>query len=72
MTTGYPVQTELTSVTIKAPLSTLCFILGKEESLPILEKYNADAVFVYKDRTVFATDGIKPYLKITNGDYSLV
>lgn len=79
LTTGYPVQTELTSVTIKAPtgllsdaLSTLCFILGKEESLPILEKYNADAVFVYKDRTVFATDGIKPYLKITNGDYSLV
>lgn len=79
LTTGYPVQTELTSVTIKAPtgllsdaLSTLCFILGKEESLPILEKYNADAVFVYKDKTVFATDGIKPYLKITNGDYSLV
>ena len=53
-------------------LSTLCFILGKEESLPILEKYNADAVFVYKDKTVFATDGIKPYLKITSGDYSLV
>ena len=64
------ISDRLTSVTIKAPtgllrdaLSTLCFILGKEESLPILEKSNADAVFVYKDKTVFATDGIKPYLR---------
>ena len=63
LTTGYPVQTELTSVTIKAPtgafercsLNALFYSRKGRVSAEYYEKYNADAVFVYKDKTVFAT-----------------
>lgn len=77
--TGYPVKTDLTSVTVIAEtglqsdaLSTLCFILGKENSLDVLNEYDADAVFVYNDKTVFATDGIRDSLKITADGFVLV
>ena len=59
LTTGYPVETGLVSVTVSAStgllsdaLSTLCFVMGEEASKPILDKYSAYAVFVYSDRTV--------------------
>jgi thiamine biosynthesis lipoprotein len=78
LTTGYPVDTDLVSVTVKADsgflsdaLSTLCFVLGENESLPILEKYNAEAVFVYADKTVSATDGISDSLEIVDGEFKL-
>lgn len=78
LTTGYPVKTELVSVTVKADtgmlsdaLSTLCFVMGEEASREILEKYGADAVFVYSDKSVSVTDGLRDALEIVNGDYYL-
>lgn len=51
--TGYPASCGLISVTVVCDsgflsdaLSTVCFILGKDESKSILEKYNASAIFV--------------------------
>ncbi|MBR5916624.1 MAG: FAD:protein FMN transferase [Lachnospiraceae bacterium] len=50
--TGYPVKTDVKSVTIISDsslegdaLSTICLILGEEKSKDILEKYNAEAIF---------------------------
>ncbi len=52
-TTGYPAESDLCSVTVVCgngmlsdALSTVCFLLGKEKSEPILSRYNAAAVFV--------------------------
>lgn len=64
--TGYPVETDLVSVTVVCGngmnsdmLSTACFILGIENSKPLLEKYNAQAVFVKKDKSVAITEGLR-------------
>lgn len=57
--TGYPAESGLISVTVVCDsgilsdaLSTACFILGKEKSLPILEKYEAAAIFVDSELNV--------------------
>lgn len=78
LTTGYPAKTDLCAVTVKArtglqsdALSTLCFLLGQEKSLPILKEYNAEAVFVYTDKSVFATSGIYNDLQVTDTDFTL-
>ncbi len=64
--TGYPARSGLISVTVVCRsglcsdgLSTACFVLGYDKSLELLEKYNADAVFVEDDGTVIITDGLK-------------
>lgn len=51
--TGYPVNSGYCSVTVIADsgmisdaLSTACLILGREKSIPLLEKYNAKALFI--------------------------
>ena len=40
-------------------LSTACYILGYEKSLPLLEKYNAEAVFVDLEGNIIVTEGLK-------------
>ena len=57
--TGYPAETGLCSVTVVCnngllsdALSTACFLLGKEKSEPLLEQYDAAAVFVTEDGKV--------------------
>ncbi len=57
--TGYPAESGLLSVTVVCDngllsdaLSTACFILGHEKSLPLLEKYGASAIFVDKDMKI--------------------
>lgn len=64
--TGAPAESELSSVTVVCEnglindgLSTACYILGYEKSLPLLEQYNAEAVFIDRDNNVTVTEGLK-------------
>lgn len=77
--TGYPADSGLISVTIVCRegwlsdgLSTACFVLGYEESLPLLETYQAEAVFVTEDKKVFVTDGLKDIFTLTDSSYEQV
>ncbi|MEG1551711.1 MAG: FAD:protein FMN transferase, partial [Oscillospiraceae bacterium] len=79
LTTGYPVDGEITSVTVFSDkgyvsdaLSTMCFALGIEKSCEVLKLYSSQAVFVKKDKTVVVTQGLKDLVKITNPDFKLV
>ncbi|MDQ5983383.1 MAG: FAD:protein FMN transferase [Eubacteriales bacterium SKADARSKE-1] len=76
--TGYPTDNDLISTTVYNEsglltdiLSTACYVLGKEKSLPLLEYYNAEAIFVDKSKHVFVTKGLKDKLNITNQSYIL-
>lgn len=57
--TGYPSKSDLISVTVVCDngllsdaLSTTCFILGEQDSLSLLEQYNASAIFVDSEMNV--------------------
>ncbi len=78
LTTGEPADNGLCSVTVVAhsglesdALSTVCFIVGEAASYPILQKYNASAVFVYSDKTVSVSDGLKDSFTLTNSDFTV-
>lgn len=58
-TTGYPSDTDIVSVTVIADngflsdaLSTVCFMLGIKESRSVLEKFNAKAIFVDRNKNI--------------------
>lgn len=64
--TGCPAESGLSSVTIVCEnglysdaLSTACFVLGYERSLPLLEQYDAEAVFIDKENHITVTAGLK-------------
>ena len=74
--TGYPADSGLISVTIVCDsginsdgLSTACFVLGLNDSLTLLEKYGAEAVFVDTEKNVYVTDGLKDKLSIIEDEY---
>ncbi|MDO5014712.1 MAG: FAD:protein FMN transferase [Clostridia bacterium] len=75
--TGYPVDNDLSSVTVFANsgvdadfLSTACFSLGyNEKSLNLLKKYNAQAIFIDHNKKVTCTDEIKDKIKIEDHTY---
>lgn len=78
--TGYPADSGLLSVTvitkfgtISDALSTACFVLGIEKSLPLLEKYNAKAIFITADREIITTyeEYESDLIKVTNDNYTL-
>ena len=78
--TGYPADSGLISVTvvtqsgtISDALSTACFVLGIEKSLPLLERYNAQAVFITEDKQIITTYGDLEgeTITVTNNDYTL-
>ena len=65
-TKGYPAETDVISVTVVCDsgllsdaLSTACFILGEEMSVPLLEKYDASAIFVDKDMDISVVGDIE-------------
>jgi len=77
--TGYPANSGLISVTIVCDsgllsdaLSTACFVLGYEESLPLLETYHAQAVFVDNNQNVYITDGLIDCFKLVSDNYIFV
>ena len=74
--TGYPADSRLSSVTvvcssgtISDALSTACYILGYNDSLTLLENYDAEAVFVFKDKTVRITDGLEKEFTLTDESF---
>ncbi|MBR1778892.1 MAG: FAD:protein FMN transferase [Clostridia bacterium] len=76
--TGYPIETDLVSVTvwhnsgtIADLLSTACFILGREKSLPILQEYNAQGIFVDKNKNVYISKELSDKFIITNNAYKI-
>lgn len=76
--TGYPADSGLISVTIVCDsginsdgLSTACFVLGLMDSLALLEKYGAEAVFVDGEKNVYVTDGLADKLSIIQGEYEM-
>lgn len=79
LTTGYPAETKLCSVTVLAQtglqsdaLSTLCFLLGEEASGEVLKLYSAEAIFVYQDKTVSVTDGLQSAFRLTDESFQWV
>ena len=75
--TGYPADSGLTSVTIVCKsgllsdaLSTACFVLGYKKSLPLLKEYDAEAVFITHNKSVYITQGLAGSFEITNTAYS--
>lgn len=77
--TGYPAtNSNLLSVTVFAnsglvsdALSTACFVMGYEKSLPILADYSAEAVFVDKEKNVYVTDGLRSSIELSEGGFKL-
>lgn len=75
---GYPAESGLSSVTIVCEegivsdgLSTACFVLGYENSLPLLEQYDAEAIFVTTENQVIVTEGLRSAFSLTNENYEL-
>lgn len=76
--TGYPAENDLRSVTVIADsglqsdaLSTACFVMGYKKALGLLNQYDAQAVFIFKDNTVIATDGIKTSFELTDSGFTV-
>ncbi len=76
--TGYPSDSGLVSVTIVCDdglysdgLSTVCIVLGMKKSMDLLEKYNAEAIFVTEDDEIYVTDGLKSIFEIKATGYEV-
>lgn len=76
--TGYPAESGLLSVTVWSgggamsdALSTACFVLGYEKSLPLLEELDAQGVFVTTDHKVYVTSGLGESFSLTGEGYVL-
>lgn len=70
---GKPAESSLLSVTavcensvIADALTTAAFVLGVERGTKLLQKFNAEAVFVTDKFDIAATNGLKENLKILN------
>jgi thiamine biosynthesis lipoprotein len=77
--TGYPVDNGLMSVTVVGrhgaqcdALSTACFVLGWEQSLELLARYDAEAIFVTTDKQVQVTDGLKDSFQLLADGYTVL
>ncbi len=64
--TGYPVDNDISSVTIIADssliadgLSTACLVLGFEQGTRLAQTYNAETVFILKDGTIKVSNGLE-------------
>lgn len=76
--TGYPAESGLVSVTVLSSggalsdaLSTACFVLGLEDSLTLLESYDAEGIFIDENNVITVTGGLKEYFSLSAEDYTL-
>lgn len=76
--TGYPAENNLRSVTVicdsglqSDALSTACFVMGYKKSLGLLNQFDAQAVFIFDDKTVAVTDGIKDSFELSGNGYKM-
>lgn len=77
-TTGYSATSEFQSVTVVCEsgllsdaLSTVCYIVGYRKSIEILEKYDAEAVFIFKNNAVKVTQGLEKSFELTDDSYTV-
>ena len=47
-------------------LSTACFVLGQEEGRELLEKYDAEGLFIDHEGNISMTDGMREYFHLSN------
>ena len=52
-------------------LSTACFLLGLDNSLSVLEHYDAQAIFITRDKEVYITEGLKGRFTVSSQAYTL-
>ncbi|MFP4456287.1 MAG: FAD:protein FMN transferase [Clostridia bacterium] len=75
--TGYPVQQGLAAVTIFTDnstdadaYSTAVYIMGFEKGLDFVnEREEVEAMFVFHDKTVYATDGVKDKINVVDSEF---
>lgn len=78
-TTGYPVENELTGVTVicdngakSDALSTACFVMGYgEKTLELLKENNAEAIFVFKDKSVKMSKAMTDDFTLTDESFTV-
>ena len=71
--TGSPARSDVAGVTIVTKdgflsdaLSTACFVLGVEEGQKLLEKYDAEGLFIDHEGTITMTEGMQQYFHLSN------
>ncbi len=71
--TGSPAHSDVAGVTIVTKdgflsdaLSTACFVLGSEERQKLLEKYDAEGLFIDHEGTLTMTEGMQQYFHLSN------
>ena len=71
--TGAPARSDVAGVTIVTTdgflsdaLSTACFVLGQEEGRKLLEKYDAEGLFIDHEGTITMTEGMQQYFHLSN------
>lgn len=78
--TGYPVDNNLTAVSIISKksmdgdaLSTSAFALGLEEGMKLINRLDeVEAIFVDGDKNIYLSDGAKEHFELTNGQFRIV
>lgn len=75
---GYPVDNGITSVTVVCNnglnadgLSTACFALGVEKGQELLEKYEADGLFVDDEGRIYVTAGMEERFELIQTSYEI-
>ena len=71
--TGSPARSDVAGVTIitkdgflSDALSTACFVLGQEQGKKLLEKYDAEGLFIDHEGNISMTEGMQQYFHLSN------
>ncbi|AXY24634.1 thiamine biosynthesis protein ApbE [Suicoccus acidiformans] len=77
--TGYPLENEVSSVTVFAPTSfegdaysTALFLIGIEEGIQLIDQKDGyEVVYIDHDHKVYLSKGLQDTFELTNEDYEL-